>query len=294
MYFFVSLCNLLFDFFWFIIKAYRQTEVISTVDPIMMKIDLQEELTKELNIEEVFGFDIGSFHIGFDETTVVSWIIIAVLTVLAIILTSNLKVYGKISKRQQLLELVYEKAYGFFKGLVGEKGEFVIPWLMTVALYIGVSNIIGLFGFKPPTKSMQVTLVLALTSIVIVEFCSFKDKGFVGRIKAFAKPIWIITPINILEVFTKPLSLCMRLFGNVLAAFTIMELIKIYVPVVLPMVFSLYFDIFDGLLQAYIFVFLTSLYIQEAFESEKEETTEKQKKKIKKANKNKMKKNQVA
>lgn len=294
MYFFVSLCNLLFDFFWFIIKAYRQTEVISTVDPIMMKIDLQEELTKELNIEEVFGFDIGSFHIGFDETTVVSWIIIAVLTVLAIILTSNLKVYGKISKRQKLLELVYEKAYGFFKGLVGEKGEFVIPWLMTVALYIGVSNIIGLFGFKPPTKSMQVTLVLALTSIVIVEFCSFKDKGFVGRIKAFAKPIWIITPINILEVFTKPLSLCMRLFGNVLAAFTIMELIKIYVPVVLPMVFSLYFDIFDGLLQAYIFVFLTSLYIQEAFESEEEETTEKQKKKIKKANKNKMKKNQVA
>lgn len=294
MYFFVSLCNLLFDFFWFIIKAYRQTEVISTVDPIMMKIDLQEELTKELNIEEVFGFDIGSFHIGFDETTVVSWIIIAVLTVLAIILTSNLKVYGKISKRQQLLELVYEKAYGFFKGLVGKKGEFVIPWLMTVALYIGVSNIIGLFGFKPPTKSMQVTLVLALTSIVIVEFCSFKDKGFVGRIKAFAKPIWIITPINILEVFTKPLSLCMRLFGNVLAAFTIMELIKIYVPVVLPMVFSLYFDIFDGLLQAYIFVFLTSLYIQEAFESEEEETTEKQKKKIKKANKNKMKKNQVA
>lgn len=294
MYFFVSLCSLLFDFFWFIIKAYRQTEVISTVDPIMMKIDLQEELTKELNIEEVFGFDIGSFHIGFDETTVVSWIIIAVLTVLAIILTSNLKVYGKISKRQQLLELVYEKAYGFFKGLVGEKGEFVIPWLMTVALYIGVSNIIGLFGFKPPTKSMQVTLVLALTSIVIVEFCSFKDKGFVGRIKAFAKPIWIITPINILEVFTKPLSLCMRLFGNVLAAFTIMELIKIYVPVVLPMVFSLYFDIFDGLLQAYIFVFLTSLYIQEAFESEEEETTEKQKKKIKKANKNKMKKNQVA
>lgn len=262
-------------------------EVISTVEPIMMKIDLQEELTKELNIEEVFGFDLGSFHIGFDETTVVSWIIIAVLTVLAILLTRNLKVSGEISKRQQLLELVYEKAYGFFKGLVGEKGEFVIPWLMTVSLYVGVSNVIGLFGFKPPTKSMQVTLMLALTSIVIVEYCSFKDKGFVGRIKAFAKPIWIITPINILEVFTKPLSLCMRLFGNVLAAFTIMELIKIYVPVVLPMVFSLYFDIFDGLLQAYIFVFLTSLYIQEALESEEEETAEKQKKKIKKANKKK-------
>lgn len=288
MYFFVSLCNLLFDFFWFIIKAYKQTEVISTVDPIMMKIDLQEELTEKLNINEVFGFDVGSFHIGFDEATVISWIIIAALTVAAILLTRNFKVSGEISKRQQLVELAYEKSYGFFKGIVGEKGEFVIPWLMTVALYLAASNTVGIFGeiffeFKPPTKSMQVTLVLALTSIVIVEYCSFKDKGFFGRIKAFTKPIWIITPINILEVFTKPLSLCMRLFGNVLAAFTIMELIKIYVPVVVPVAFSLYFDLFDGLLQAYIFVFLTSLYIQEAFEGE-EETTDKQKKKIKKVN----------
>ena len=66
--------------------------------------------------------------------------------------------------------------------------------------------------------------------------------------------------------FTRPLSLCMRLFGNVLGAFVIMELIKIVVPVFLPAVFSLYFDLFDGLLQAYVFVFLTSMYISEAIE----------------------------
>lgn len=64
----------------------------------------------------------------------------------------------------------------------------------------------------------------------------------------FVEPIAIVTPINILEVFTRPLSLCMRLFGNVLGAFVIMELIKMVVPVVLPAVFSLYFDLFDGLL----------------------------------------------
>lgn len=273
---------------WYIIKVNSTAEVIITINPIMMKVDLQEELTKQLNVEEVFGFDIGSFHVSFDETTVVSWFIIALFTVLAIILTRNFKVTGEISKRQALMELAYEKSVGFFKGIVGEKGEFLIPWLMSVALYIGASNIIGyfigFFGIKPPTKSMQVTLVLAITSIVLVEYCSFKDKGFFGRIKAFAKPIWIITPINILEVFTKPLSLCMRLFGNVLAAFTIMELIKIYVPVIVPTALGLYFDIFDGLLQAYIFVFLTSLYIQEAFEGE-EEDPEKQKKKLEKASK---------
>lgn len=253
--------------------------------PFAMKLDLQQELTEQLNIEEVFSFNIGSVKIGFDESTVVSWIIMAVLTVAAIILTRNLKVTGKISKRQMMLELAYEKAEGFFKGIMGSKVDQHIPWLMSMALFIGASNMIGLFGFKPPTKSMQVTAAMAITSIVLVEYCAFKEKGIGGRIKAFTKPIWIVTPINILEVFTKPLSLCMRLFGNVIAAFTIMELIKAVVPAVLPTVFSLYFDLFDGLLQAYIFVFLTSLYIQEAVEDDEEKKKRKLKKKSRKAKK---------
>ena len=76
----------------------------------------------------------------------------------------------------------------------------------------------------------------------------------------------IVTPINILELVTRPLSLCMRLFGNVLGAFVIMELIKMVVPVIIPSIFSLYFDFFDGFIQAYVFVFLTSLFIAEATE----------------------------
>ncbi len=239
-------------------------------NPTVAKLDLQKELTEALNINEVFSFKIGSFTISIDETTVVSWIIIAAMTVIALLLTRNLKVQGEITRRQALLELCYEKAEGFFKGLMDEKVWKLIPWLMSTALFIGISNIIGMIGFKPPTKSMQMTAALALTSIVIVEYSAIKDKGFGGRLKAFAHPMSVIAPINIMEVFTKPLSLCMRLFGNVLAAFTIMELIKIvtrhiYIPGI-PVIFSLYFDIFDGLLQAYIFVFLTALYLSEAVE----------------------------
>ncbi len=74
-------------------------------------------------------------------------------------------------------------------------------------------------------------------------------------------------PFNILELVTRPLSLCMRLFGNVLGAFVVMELIKIVVPVGVPVIFSFYFDIFDGLIQAYVFVFLTSLFMSEAMET---------------------------
>lgn len=267
------------------VKQIEKRGVTVTISPINAKLDLQHELTEQLNIEEVFSFNIGGVKIGFDEATVVSWIIIAALSVLALILTRNLKVTGKISKRQQILELCYEKAEGFFKGIMGEKVEKHIPWLMSMALFIGTSNMIGLFGFKPPTKSMQVTAAMAITSIVLVEYCAFKEKGVLGRLKALTKPIWVITPINILEVFTKPLSLCMRLFGNIIAAFTIMELIKAVVPYVLPMVFSLYFDLFDGLLQAYIFVFLTALYIQEAVEDEEEKNKKKLKKKAKRAKK---------
>lgn len=254
------------------------------------KNDLSEALTEELNIEEVFGFDIGGVHIGFDESTVVSWIIIALVTVLCIFLTRNLKVEGELSKRQLVLESIYTKAVDFFKDLMGEKAHGTIPWLMSMALFIGVSNIIGLLGFKPPTKSMQVTAVMAITSIVLVEFMAYKANGVKDRFRAFAKPIWIVTPINILEVFTKPLSLCMRLFGNVLAAFTIMEVLEIAMymimpPIIVPTVFSLYFDIFDGLLQAYIFVFLTSLYLDEAVEPVEPPKTKEEKMAIKQAKK---------
>ena len=260
----------------------------ATFGQIMMKLDLQKELTEQLEIEEVFSFNIGNVKIGFDEATVVSWIIIGVLTVLAIILTRNFKVTGEISKRQALLEMIYEKAVDFFKGIMGEKVEKFIPWLMSMALFIGVSNTIGIFGMKPPTKSMQVTAAMAIMSIILVEYSSFKEKGVAGRLKALTKPIAIITPINIMEIFTKPLSLCMRLFGNVIGAFTIMELIKAIVPVGLPVIFSLYFDIFDGLLQAYIFVFLTGLYLQEAVEEDELPSEKKKRRKLRKTKKKKL------
>jgi F-type H+-transporting ATPase subunit a len=73
-----------------------------------------------------------------------------------------------------------------------------------------------------------------------------------------------------MELAIRPLSLCMRLFGNVLGAFVVMKLIENVCGVILPMVFSMYFDVFDGLIQAYVFVFLTSLFMAEGMEVEEE------------------------
>ena len=108
------------------------------------------------------------------------------------------------------------------------------------------------------------TGALALMSIILIEAAGVRKKGTKGFLKSFAEPIPIMLPMNILEVFIRPLSLCMRLFGNILGAFVIMGLIKM--PIFAPAVLSLYFDLFDGFIQAYVFVFLTSLFIKESIE----------------------------
>ena len=228
--------------------------------------NLAEELMAELECETVFTIPVFG-GIAVSEATVVTWIMMAVLTLLCIILVRNLSVENP-GKKQLALEIIVGKLHDFFYDLVGEHGKRYIPYLMTVVIYIGFSNLIGYFGFKPPTKDMNVTLGLSIMSIILIEYAGIHKKGVKGWIKSFAEPIPIILPINIMELVIKPLSLCMRLFGNVLGAFVIMELIKILVPIAVPVPFSLYFDLFDGLIQAYVFVFLTSLFIQEAIEEE--------------------------
>lgn len=231
---------------------------------MLMKMDIAEKLVEELNTETVFSLFGGK--ITFDEGTVVSWIIIAVFLIVGIILTRGLKVQGEISKRQLFLEMCVEKMHSFFHKNMGKDGDRYIPWLMTVAIYIGACNMCGIFGFKSPTKELNVTLGLALTSIILVQYAGIHKKGTKGWLKSFAKPVPIVLPINILELVIKPMSLCFRLFGNIIGAYIIMKLIEAVVPVGLPVALSLYFDIFDGFIQAYVFVFLTSLYIQEAIE----------------------------
>ena len=227
--------------------------------------ELASELLKELNCDTAFSIKlpaglplIGGVQLDIAESVVITWVVMAVILILSIILTSNLKVHN-VSRRQLVAETIVTKLEGIVTGMIGEEGKRYVPYLVSVLLYLGISNIIGLFGMKPPTKDLNVTAAL-------VEAAGIRKKGVGGWIKSFTEPIAIVTPINILEVFIKPLSLCMRLFGNVLGAFVIMELLKLLVPVALPVPFSFYFDIFDGLIQAYVFVFLTSMYIKEAIE----------------------------
>ena len=223
-----------------------------------------EELQEQLQVSTAFTVPVfGGIQVA--ESTVITWVIMAVLAALSVYLGSNLKVRNP-GKRQQLAEMIVTWFDSFTGELLGENGKQYSTIISVILIYIGFSNVIGLFGLKPPTKDLNVTVGLSLISIFLIEIAGFRKKGVKGWLKHFSEPVAIVTPINILELVIRPLSLCMRLFGNVLGAFIIMELIKMVVPVGIPAIFSLYFDIFDGLIQAYVFVFLTSLYIQDATE----------------------------
>lgn len=223
-----------------------------------------EELMEELTAETVFTIPVFG-GIAVAESVVVTWVIMAVFMLLILLLTRNLQVHN-ISKRQAALETFVTFIQNLTSDFVGEHGACYVPYLSTIIIYIGFANIVGIFGFKPPTKDLNVTAALAIMSIVLIESAAIRSKGGKGFIKSFAKPTPVMIPINIMEIVTRPLSLCMRLFGNILGAFTIMKLVELFIPAVAPAICSLYFDFFDGFIQAYIFVFLTGLFIREAIE----------------------------
>ena len=219
--------------------------------------NLTKALMEELTVEYV---KVGPMQIP--ESVVISWVIMLIVVIGSILLTRNLKV-DHISKRQAVLEMAYTAGNDFFVGLLGEKNKCYVPYLVTVAIYIAFSNLIGVFGVKPPTKDLDVTAALALMSIILIEGAGIRARGGVGFLKSLAAPTPVMTPMNILEIAIRPTSLCMRLFGNVLGAFVIMELIKLVVPVFVPAVFN-------GLIQTYVFVFLTSLFMKETIGDEEE------------------------
>ena len=169
---------------------------------------------------------------------------------------------------QVALEWAVQFLNGFVKTNIGTHWRPFAPWLGTVALYIGFSNLIGILGLTPPTKDISVTTALAIMSMLLIYGSQFRYNGLLGGLKKFAAPMPLLLPINLMEVVIRPLALCMRLFGNILGAYIIMEMLKFVVPVVLPAIFSIYFDLFDGLIQTVVFVFLTTLFTGEGIKDE--------------------------
>lgn len=225
---------------------------------------IRDELLSKL--DNRIAFEIPIFGgIPVPESVVVSWGIIVFLVLLSILFTRRLK---KVPGRMQLIaEMFVGFINNFTKNTLGEHWRPFAAYFGTVGLYIGCANLCGVLGFNPPTKDLNVTAALSIMSAVLIYGASFKYNGLRGGLKKFAEPMALLAPINALEVIIRPLSLCMRLFGNVLGSFIIMELIKLIIPPVVPLALSMYFDVFDGIIQTIVFVFLTALFTKESLEA---------------------------
>jgi F-type H+-transporting ATPase subunit a len=239
--------------------------------------DALEEFTIIFSIPLPGG---GSFDIN--ETILISWVVMAILIIAARLLTRRLQETPRGS--QIFLEWAVEFLNNFSKEHFGRRSGIYGPYIGTVFLFLLTANIIPalspmalpVFGFaplfviKPPARDINFTAALALVSILLVFFGGIRARGIGGWCKNLFKPTPMMLPFNLLEYIMRPASLCLRLFGNILGGFIIMLLIEhaLPVPVVVPVAASLYFDFIDGLIQAVVFTFLTTLFIAEAVNAE--------------------------
>jgi F-type H+-transporting ATPase subunit a len=220
--------------------------------------------------------------IDINETVFISWVAMAILIIGSLLLTRKLKEAPR--GGQVFLEWAVEFLNSFSKEHFGRRAKVYGPYVGTVFLFLLVANIIpvlsplsiGLFHLeppftiKPPTRDINLTAALAAISILMVLIGGIRARGLKGWSINLLHPVPMMLPFNLLEYIIRPMSLCLRLFGNILGGFIIMLLIEqaLPIPVLVPAALSLYFDFFDGFIQAVVFTFLTTLFVGEAVEVE--------------------------
>lgn len=186
-----------------------------------------------------------------------------ILIILALILRRNLQLYP--SKLQNVVEMVVDSIAGLVSSTMGDQRKGFTPYIATLFLFIAFSNLTGIIGLRPPTSDINITAGLALMTFFAIHFYGLKHKGW-KHIKGMAEPFFLFLPINIIGELAKPVSLAMRLFGNIFGGAVIMAMISGAIALFVPVLPSLYFDIFSGLLQSFIFTMLTMVFITLALE----------------------------
>lgn len=215
----------------------------------------------------IYSRQIGNFTLNITSGIVIEWIVILILGIGAFLLTRNLKL--KPSKTQAALEKLYQSIRDFVVGTMGESYESFLPYIGTLMIYLLILNFIGLTGFKPPTQDLSITVSFAIVTFLVVNINAIKKNGISGYGKGLTHPFPLMLPINIMERLVLPVSLSLRLFGNMLAATVLVELvykslgsIATIAQIGSPVLVHLYFDLFDGTIQMLVFSILTMINIK--------------------------------
>ena len=223
--------------------------------------------------------------IRVSETIVNSWLIMAVLTVLAFWLTRDLKVRNP-GKKQIVAEKLVLTVQSLVKEVMGVKNIAFVPYIGALFAFSMFSSLSSVTGLRPPTGDLNTTLGWALVTFFMVQFFNIKNKGLWGWIKGFFEPVVLMAPLNLIGEIANPISMAFRHFGNIASGIVITTLLygalaKIseiclgWIPFIgtipllqagVPALLSIYFDVFTSFLQAYIISMLTMVYVSAANE----------------------------
>lgn len=221
------------------------------------------------------------------EAQVNSWLVIISVFWLCVYLTHGISKNAD-TKRQLFAEWIVEKTQNLVKENMGEYFSGFAPFIAAIMALSAFSSLLTLIGLYPPTSDLNIVAGWAIMVFVLITYYKFKC-GPVHYLKSFAEPVAFLTPLNIISEVATPVSMAFRHYGNILSGTVISILIAAglqglsslvlgWIPgflgsfpllqIGLPAILSIYFDLFSGCLQAFIFAMLTMLYISGGFPQE--------------------------
>lgn len=237
-------------------------------------------------------------EIPITEAQINSWLVILSVFWFCLYLTHGISVRGG-SRRQQIAEWAIEKVQGLVRENMGEHFAGFTPFVMAILVLSAFSSLLSLLGLYPPTSDLNVVAGWAILVFILITYYKCKC-GPVQYMKSFAEPVPFLAPLNIISEVATPVSMAFRHYGNILSGYVISVLVAAalggltqlllgwmpgalgeipFLRIGVPAVLSVYFDVFSGCLQAFIFAMLTMLYVGGGFPAELYE--KKQAKKLK-------------
>lgn len=227
----------------------------------------------------IASFEVGGVTINFTESILLSWVIIAGVALLLHWLTRDLKTKD-ISKRQVLAEMAVQTVYQLVDDTMGKGKRKFAPYIGALFTFSIFGSLISLFGLRSVTSDFSVVLTWALITFIWVHYTKIRTNGFFGYLKGYASPVFVMLPMNVLSEISLPVSMSIRHFGNIASGMIISSLVYFaltsvtkaigvaFMTIGIPAVLSLYFDLFSGFMQAFIFIMLTMVNVSNAAETD--------------------------
>jgi F-type H+-transporting ATPase subunit a len=215
-----------------------------------------------LSSDELVLWQHGFFKLNV--TIVTTWVLMFVLAVGAKLITHKLAGDVHISRWQSLLEIVVTNIQKQIEEVGLRHPEKYLGFLGTLFLFIALSNLCTIFpGYEPPTGSLSTTAALALCVFVAVPLFGIAESGLGSYLQSYLKPTFIMLPFNIISELSRTLALAIRLFGNMMSGTMILGILLTITPFIFPIVMSM-LGLLTGMVQAYIFTILATVYIAAA------------------------------